>query len=375
MHEVQEFIDKGYVFFGYISPEISSHDTYPDYIKECVDETVEKIQKIQNRNTLTFGIMADMHYSHNHNHNIRAARCVNAYREIAKRVHSDRLIAAGDFVNDGCIPYKTLGYRELRAHLAEFDYLPVNGNHDDNCIWDKYLQSEEITNRFTMEEIYNLFFNHLPSVGAVFDEENPALYYYLDDKVRNIRYIFLDVCDFPQEHFNTWNMYMAMSQEQIDWLINKALKVKEGTDIIITAHSFTFPSKIKNGTARDDNDERIYYLDYIFDAYKKGEKLNKKFGADEFEVSVDADFSSCERGNIIGCFAGHYHRDIIEHSDAGIPYMYIANFMMYNEAGHVLERVDGEKSEMIFDMVTIDRKERTIYLTRVGAGEDRVVKY
>ena len=374
MHDIQEFKEKGYVFFGYISPELSSHETYPEYIKECVDETVDKVQKIQNRNTITFGMMADMHYSHNHNHNIRATRTVNAYREISKRVHSERLIAAGDFVNDGCIPYKTLGYRELRAHLSDFNYLPVNGNHDDNSIWDKYLQSDKITSRLQMEQVYNLFFNHLPSLGAVFDSSNPGLYYYIDDKVKKIRYIFLDVCDFPISCFNTWNMYMAMSQNQINWLINSALQVEEDTDIIITAHSFTLPLRIKEGIAGDNGDDRIRYIYDILDAYKCGEKIKKSFGSGDFEVIVDADFTKIKRGNIIGCFAGHYHADIIEQSEAGIPYIYVANFMMYNQTGHV-ERIDGEKSEILFDIVTIDRRTKVIYLTRVGAGKDRSIQY
>ena len=375
MPTIEEFKQKGYVYFGYISPELSSSDTYPDYIKECVDDCVNKIQQIQNRNTVTLGIMADTHYSHNFNHNIRVTRVMNAYREISKRVHSDNLIVAGDFVNDGYMDYKTLGYKELRAHLKEFDYLPVNGNHDENSIWDEVIRAEVIENRLNSKQVYNLLFNHLPSLGAKFNEKNPGLYYYLDDENRNIRYIFLDICDYPDIHFNTWYMYMAMSQEQIDWLINEALNVTEDTDIIITAHSFAFPSKIKDGTVTDKDDDRIYYLNYILDAYKNGGRIQQKFGNDEFEVNVEADFSNRKRGNIIGCFAGHHHKDIIEYSDSGIPYIYIANFMMYNEPANGLERLDGDKSEMLFDMVTIDRKKRTIYLTRVGAGEDREVNY
>ena len=43
---------------------------------------------------------------------------------------------------------------------------------------------------------------------------------------------------------------------------------------------------------------------------------------------------------------------------------------MYNT-----HRVDGNKTEILFDIVTIDRDNKTIYLNRVGYGEDRVVKY
>ena len=369
----EEFIEKGYVYFGYISPELSSHDTYPDYIREDAEACVEKVQKVQNRNSVTFGFMTDIHYSHTYNHNIRASRAVNAYRDISKKVGCDRLILGGDYSNEGFRPYKIRGYRELRAHLAEFNYLPANGNHEDNSIWDACIQNEEVTNRLTRDELYNLFYNHLPSVGAVFDEENPALYYYFDDKAKNVRYIFVDVCDFPQKYFKTWNMHLSMSQKQIDWFVNKALKVEKGTDIVVVGHTAVFPDKLSEAT--DTDDRRIRYINDILDAYKNGEKINKTYGEGDFEVKVDADFTTSDRGNIIAYFAGHHHADIIQHSKAGIPYIYIANFIMYNEAGHVLERVDGEKTELLFDIVTIDRDSKTIYLTRVGAGEDRVVKY
>lgn len=38
-------------------------------------------------------------------------------------------------------------------------------------------------------------------------------------------------------------------------------------------------------------------------------------------------------------------------------------------------RAGGDKSEVLFDIVTVDKGKRTVYLTRVGAGEDREVKY
>ncbi len=368
----EDFLEKGYVYFGYISPEISSEDTFPQYIRDCANECVEKIQEVQNKSSITFGFMTDIHYSHTFNHNIRMSRAVNAYRDIANKVGCNRLILGGDYSNEGWLPYKKRGYRELRNHLAEFNYLPVNGNHEDNVIWDNCLQEPTAPHRIPKEDVYNLFFNHLPSLGAEFDKENPDLYYYFDDAANNVRYIFVDVCDFPKKYFNTLDMHLSMSQKQIDWLINKALDVEEGTDIVVVGHTAVFPDKYDEAT--DDSDDRIYYLNDILDAYKKGEKLNKKYGSGDFEINVDADFSK-KKGNIIAYFAGHWHKDIIQHSKTGIPYIYVANFIMYNEKGHVLERRDGDKTELIFDMVTIDREKKTIYLHRVGAGEDRIVSY
>ena len=193
----QHFLDVGYVDKGYISPELSSHDTYPDYIKSTVEECVDKIQSHQNRNSISFGFMTDVHYSHTYNHNIRMLRNLNAYKEIQKRVWIDRLILGGDYTNDGNKKYKVKQYRELRAHLDGIDYFPVNGNHDDNSIWDEFLKIENSTQHLTAEELYLLFYNHLPAKGAIFHKDNPRLYYYLNDEMRKVRYIFLDISDIP----------------------------------------------------------------------------------------------------------------------------------------------------------------------------------
>ena len=61
-----------------------------------------------------------------------------------------------------------------------------------------------------------------------------------------------------------------------------------------------------------------------------------------------------------------------EYTKEGIPVIYIGNVIMYKYA---VPRIDGDKSELLFDIVTIDRKNRVIHTTRIGAGEDRTINY
>lgn len=377
---VEEFQKIGYINYGYISPEISSPDEYPSYIKKAAWEAVEKIQSQQNRNSITFGFMTDLHYSETYNHNIRGKRLMNAYKDTAAMVGCDTLILGGDYVNDGTKAYKSNGYRGLRAQLSGIDYLPVNGNHDDNSIWDNNcIFHADGINKHTLsrEELYMLFYNHLPQLGAEFDNENPGLYYLYNDNVKKVRYIFIDTADIPElltedgKPKYTKQHTMAVSQKQINWLLNKALKFDEkGWDIIFVTHEALKPSfeNVENTEAR-----RLKFLTDVIDAYKKGEAINSTYLSDEFEISVNADFSKYEKGNIIALFAGHHHRDSIEYTKTGVPYIYIANVMMYGNVP--VERKDGEKSEILFDMVTINRDEKKIYLTRIGAGEDRETSY
>ena len=355
----------GYLDFGYISPELSSADTYPDYIKEEVDAAVERVQSVQNRESVTFGFMTDPHYGPSFNHDVRMQRATNAYREIANKVYCDKLIINGDFCNDGTKEFKIDAYRGLRNFMMEFNYYPTNGNHDVNSIWDEYLQIEPVADRLSEDELYTLFFNHLPQNGAVFNEKDKGLYYYLDDEVNNLRYIFLDTNDVPDSHATIWKQYDCMSQAQVDWFINEALAVSKDTGVVVISHQAIYPSKLE--VQAQDN---LAALNAILDAYKTGTSVSQTFGSDDFAINVNADFSSRERGDLIALIAGHNHTDRYEQSAQGVQYIYRRNFMMYGN-----KRIDGTESELVFDIVTIRPDIRTLYFTRVGYGNDLEVKY
>lgn len=368
----EEFIKAGYVYFGYISPELSSDDDYPDYIKANVDESIEKIKGYQTEDSISFAFMTDIHYSVTDNHIIRTKRLMNAYRQIKKECGICNLILGGDYVNDGTKEYKIKNYRGLREFLDNENYFPVNGNHDDNSIWDSCIESEKSTHHLTSKELYNEFFNHIQSI-----EKPGRLYYFCDDDRKKVRYIFLDSNDIPcvfsekgKLKYTKQNVF-AMSQEQIDWLCNKALKFdEEGWDIVFVAHAF--PKWDIEARNKDAEVKRLEPLADILDSYKKGDSLQKEYFDDEFKNCINVDFSGYKRGNILACIAGHHHADFEEYSNEGIPVIYTGNVIMYKYA---VPRIDGDKSELLFDVVTIDRKNRVIYTTRIGAGEDREIKY
>ena len=85
----------------------------------------------------------------------------------------------------------------------------------------------------------------------------------------------------------------------------------------------------------------------------------------EKEVSVNANFTNA-KAEIMCFICGHYHDDFIEYTKSGIPCIYCGNVIMYQTK---LPRIDGDKSELQFDFVTIEGKK--IYMIKVGAGESR----
>ncbi len=375
--EPEYYLETGYEDHGYLSPELSSSDTYPSYIEEEVKECVKKIQAHQNHNTITFAFMADVHYAaHSYNHTIRFQRTMNAYKEIKKRAHIDKLILGGDHTNEGCKEYKENCLRELRALLGDTMYYPINGNHDDGTIWDMlYLKADKWTNHLEPAEQYRLFYNHLDGEKVKFDRENESLYYYVDDNEKKVRYIMLDSNNVPYIYEESGKLkydgmgHYTFSQKQLDWLCGEALSFsEEGWSVILFTHSVELPDgKYSEQPWRKGS----IILNKILKAYAEKSHLKAAWGEDELSQNVDVDFSAYITADIMGIFVGDFHQDYVCYNE-NIPYMLTGNAVMYFRHE---DRVDGTASELLFDVVTVDKKERTIYITRVGSGEDRVVKY
>lgn len=365
---------------GYVEAPVTTLETYPAYIEKEVCETVEVVQSHQNMNTFTFGFITDTHYAVRlkATHQIRARRYINAYREIAKRAHVDFLAMGGDHVNDGDKQYKSDCFRGLRAELDGIRYFPVNGNHDDNSIWDDdFVPASVDTQHLTREERYVLFYNHIPSQGGVRDRENPGLYYYVDNADAKVRSIFLDTGDIPYIFDNGKLRYLhqhtyAFSQAQLDWLVHSALKFEEpGWTVVLFGHV----PPVLRGVGDGEDISRLNILHDILKAYKEGGACHaEKDPGGDFHQKVDADFSGCVRAEIACMMLGHTHVDHTMAHD-GIRYIETGCGIMYTGSSTSIPRQDGTASEILFDIVTIDPVMRTIHLTRAGAGGDRAFEY
>lgn len=363
----------GYEGVGYACPPLSSHEEYPDYIRQEVEIRSNEIFSHQSYNTFSFAFMADIHLADNENHLLRWKRTVNAYKKIADCTGVDRLILGGDLTNEGNKEYKFHCYRLLRQELSGINYYPINGNHDDGTIWDRYYIEKENSwcNHLTKEERYCLLYNHLKAKGAVFDDD--GLYYYFDDTANKVRFIFLDSCDVPLNIaddngrllFEGQHDY-AYSQKQLDWMINKALVFNEsGWGIIIVTHIMPFEDEW------DSTRRRVRVLHELLSAYKNGDRFSYRNDEKYLEVNINADFSERPRAEVIATLVGHDHSDLTISKD-GLIYIETANCVMYKKDPL---RIDGTASELLFDVFTVNRSEHKIYITRIGRGDSRTVDY
>ena len=367
----EEYLQKGYVFHGYFPPELTSEEEYPDYIKIPTQIKADKINSIRNESTFTFAFMADTHFTPTHNHHIRLMRALSAYRDVADRVGVDRLIVAGDLGANGTREFALNSLKEFGKHLEGINFYPAVGNHDDNTIWQACIESPKSEHHLTNDEIYDTLFSHLPALNVRTGKEGRKTYYYFDDAICKVRYIVLDITDIPYVmedgnlKYKSQHIY-AYSQNQLDWLTKDALSFAEdGWSIVFITHNAA------TGNAAEDS--YLGVLNDILGAYKNANSIKADFYDDEFRVSVDCDFSHLKRADIVGVFYGHYHSDIITKDKNGIVYIATSNATMYNHGDHI--RKDGTFGEILFDVVTVDKSNRKIYLTRIGYGEDREVSY
>ncbi len=91
-------------------------------------------------------------------------------------------------------------------------------------------------------------------------------------------------------------------------------------------------------------------------------------------VSVNADFSDA-KGTLVGYFAGHVHLD--RHTtNHGFPIITTrCDAQEENTEDLYNERVSGTVTEQSFDVFTVDKSSKTVYATKIGAGEDRIISY
>ena len=66
---------------------------------------------------------------------------------------------------------------------------------------------------------------------------------------------------------------------------------------------------------------------------------------------------------------------MVDYTKGKIPKIFTGNAVTYRGRKELPPRDDGDKTEILFDMVTVNKKMRNIHLTRVGSGNDRDVQY
>ena len=188
----------------------------------------------------------------------------------------------------------------------------------------------------------------------------------MNDNIHRIRFIVLNSLYFTPKYNSDSSISnggnYGFGQDQLDWLINNALYFEdEGWGVIFIAHS-----PLSN--QGDSNLRDAHILRGILSAY-----LERGFYEDHLldqeSVHVEVDFQDAITADIIGWFSGHTHTDSITTLEmAADPELYSLPLNVVTIAS------DGNSGHAI-DFVTVDKDMRTVFLTRLGSGENRSFTY
>lgn len=366
--------------------------TIPSYWEEMVaakTETIKALQQAGGKNCVCFAWASDTHIPDEDpgtNKGYSGGRTTDLGKVMAKMMDDCEVpfaVLSGD-INTRASYSTEAEYLETLAKVPVYlaplwgtdRLLMAMGNHDG--VWGD--STGYYRHQFTPERLWQVFFRgQALDFRRVFSED--GLYYYVDNVPQKTRFIVLN-SQFGGEYAeneNGWavNNRFATScygQAQLEWLANVALDMPEGYGAVITAHA---PPNI---TYTVDKEQLIG----IINAYCNKTTFSGSYtaGVDGWSNSdISVDFTDA-KGDIIALFAGHIHWDTVDITTLACP---LITIISAGAPVNTVNVVDGETvpvrypwgtdQETSFDVVTINRTTRTIYCTRVGAGEDREISY
>ena len=361
------------------TPVVSNSDALviPSYWKDMIAEKTDEVKALQTeggKDCVSFVWASDTHIPDNN-----TARTNDIGKLMAKMMDNCDIpfaLLTGDIGTRSSYDTETELVRkqeQIPVHLAPLwgtDKLLVGlGNHD-GCFGDSSCYYAKQLSPAKMWQFY--FRNQALDSRKVFSDD--GLYFYIDNKAQKTRFIILN-SQYGGEYSvdangcavnNRFNV-SCYGQAQLDWLANEALDMPEGYGAVITSH---VPPNI---TYTVDKVQLIG----IINAYCKKTTYSGSYtaGVDGWtNNSVSVDFTDA-KGEIIAMFTGHVHQDTVDTTTLACPLITIISAGAQVNAGEIPEREFETDTETSFDVVTINRKTRTIYCTRVGSGRNRTIKY
>lgn len=207
-----------------------------------------------------------------------------------------------------------------------------------------------------VDKIYALFGNHETYGGGTteakqsiyndFLKDKPHLvgqmannYYYFDDSVRKIRYVFLNTSDGGSQY--------VMSASQISWISQNVVLPSSEWSLVVFGH--------------------VTLNDMGIPTYS-----NESNGAD-----VVSAISNCN-GTIIGYICGHQHIDTI-YNDGSMTHVTLQcdkfENTNYYSGVSVTDRVAGTVSEQAVSVISFNTKTKQVVIRRIGAGRNQTMSY
>jgi len=344
-----------------------------DFFLEELSCTADKIRSKREEGDLLFALLTDSHISDN-----RDNTCINI-SSVDKQTPFSFVVHLGDLLC-GNIP-EVISRRILKEEIecykssvkAQKMYI-AQGNHDG--FRDENYKNQNVHNIMLNENWYADTNFH--DTDSNFFRPGNKPWFYVDLQEHMLRLIFLCTNDYDHitnEERKRYKQYERISDEQLEWFGSTALNCPDGYAVMVFSHihPFRLEDKSDSGQFIIETDENKNYLNSVLllKAFKEGKSVTVK--------GKTYDFSNSKR-EVICWFYGHDHSDAMVTID-GITYVGVASQTAYipqlwDPIGYYPSpRTMNTVYEDAWDAVLWKKSERKIYLTRFGAGEDRVIDY
>jgi len=340
---------------SFLKNNLTSSDLNDSEKKE-ISHALDTLKTIENNSNLTNLVyFSDLQYTSDYN-----KEHLDSYFKIIKFLSHEQLakytINCGD-LNNAQIDYNTslknLKFISNKFKNIDNTLLNVKGNHD--C-YIKHVPSEDISS----EEYFDISLSHLKD-KATFDSSNPkGGYYYIDLDDSNIRICVLN-------SFSAGNYDYIYDEQQIKFIANNMLnfsdkKNPKNWEVVFFTHTIVDTKFHEEIVTNAD------ILLNLLQAYKNKNKFESDI--------VTVDYSNQKNGNLIAIITGHHHANyslensdilIIGHTPINVTY----------DRGSIKSYNYNDDNIVNFNIgiISIDTKNKMLYITNVGNGENRYWKY
>lgn len=338
---------------------------YDGYLEEKIASIRAALGAEGGAGKAAFFHISDQHFPGN------AGWAAQLMRRINEACGIDVCVNTGDFFNEqpgdkaGALQLLRSASRAL--YEANAVYLPVAGNHDDNCNAGHTDANRIRTDAIRSAEQYQYLYK-TPCTRAGVTFGPTGRYYYWDDTVRKIRYVVTDCCDgdtyavLDEAAGTVQAKPYDVSPEQLNWLIHRALDVPDGWTVLGFSH-IPYSSNSYINTALETTWDLTRN---VFDGFK-----NHTAGGWEKD-GVDCRFDFTGSGaEFVGFFCGHIHADaILTRQSYTVDAILCDSYSVCSPV-----RAVGGVEEQAFDVVIVDTAAHTVQTIRIGGGEDRSFSY
>lgn len=293
----------------------------PDYWQEHMNAKVAEINALNEElgsKADTFVFLPDTHFPNN------SGNSTALVRYILENTSVKKVFLGGDIIegNQGnAVDMELL--RSLRNEYSGIQIFPVRGNHDAH------------TSDITDNQFWDTFHGNCMPYCKMTDK----MYYYYDNEVQKIRYIFADSVWGYGKYAGT--AYQT-SEEQVKWIQDRITELAaDWTALVVKHHVWDWNTL---GTLNVEGTIIKNALDAIYDT------------------------AACK---IAGVYAGHAHNDHLMTTDKG--------YIIVTTKGDNIQ-ISGWKSgglkEQCFDVVSFNPTTKTFKTIRIGTnGVNREFSY